>query len=111
MHFHYPALASKRITGSFINTVGWCDACPEHRRGCSNPAFTTAKDGGSVVISREPVRPTAKDGGSVEIGTTPWMGEVEQRMERLPKATQGADAEETDATETMWRVAKKCNPI
>jgi threonine-phosphate decarboxylase len=64
--------------------------------------FSTARDGGSVAIGREPMRPTARDGGrdcsrqssafppsmevrSVAIGTTAGMQEVEQRMERLPR--------------------------
>jgi hypothetical protein len=32
------------------------------------PDFTTAMDGGSVAIGREPMRPTAMGGGSVAIG-------------------------------------------
>ncbi len=36
-------------------------------------------------------------------GTTPWMGEVEQRMEQLPRAMQGAIAE-------TGRQAENINP-
>jgi hypothetical protein len=35
---------------------------------------------------------TAKDGESVAIGTTAWVQEVEQRMERLPRETMGSTA-------------------
>ncbi|MDI1293608.1 MAG: VWA domain-containing protein [Methylobacter sp.] len=42
--------------------------------------------------------PNGSDDGRDAGGTTPRMGEVEQRMERLPRAMHGAIAEESKAT-------------